>query len=188
MATQGLLDRQFFERFHVCDTCGSSRLNARTECKDCRSADLREGPAIRHLGCGHTALEAAFDTRLGRCCPRCRAPWHERSREFVAAGRGTSCGGCGAANPERAVGFACLDCGAHTCAEAADTRDAYAYVLSPEGVARLGPEAWIAFGTSGRHAVPEARRVEVATSPEATPEAPDEIRVRFRQRDSPLAS
>lgn len=196
LATQGLLDRQFFERFHLCGACGSSRLNARTECRDCRSADLREGPTVRHLGCGHQAPEADFAAGPGRCCPRCRAPWHGLGREFVAAGRGTSCRGCGAANPERAVGFACLDCGAHTCAEAADTRDAYAYALSQEGVARLGPEAWLAFGAPQRPAVTEAEPGEVATAaesipeatPEAPPEAPEETRVRFWQRAATVAS
>jgi CheY-like chemotaxis protein len=184
MASQGLLDRQFFERFHICDDCGSARLNARTECRDCRSADLREGPAIRHLGCGHRALAAAFATGPQRCCPRCRAPWYEHGHEFVAAGHGTSCGGCGTANPERAVGFACLDCGAHTCAEAAQTRDAYAYTLTPEGAARLGPEAWIAFGARGRHDVPQVERVEPATAAEAT----EETGIRFRPRESTVAS
>jgi CheY-like chemotaxis protein len=181
LATQGLLDRHFFERFHICGGCGSSRLNARTECKDCRSADLREGPAIRHLGCGHRAPTSAFATGSQRCCPRCRAPWYESSREFVAAGHGTRCGGCGAADPERAVGFACLDCGAHTGAEAADTRDAYAYVLNAEGAARLGPEAWLAFGTPARRAVREAERVEAASG------ATDETTLRFRHRESSFA-
>ena len=188
LATQGLLDRQFFERFHICGGCGSSRLNARTECRGCRSADLREGPAIQHLGCGHRALASAFAAGPQRCCPRCRAPWYESSREFVAAGHGTSCGGCGAADPERAVGFACLDCGAHTAAEAADTRDAYAYTLNQEGAARLGAGAWVAFGAHGRHAVPQAERIEAATAPEATPKETDETRARFRHRESAVAS
>src|SRR5262249_54094090 len=37
LANRGLFNRRFVDRFHVCVTCDSHRLNVREECPNCRS-------------------------------------------------------------------------------------------------------------------------------------------------------
>ncbi len=137
LASRGLLDRRFFERFHACGGCGSFRLNAREECSACHSAHLREVPLIHHFRCAHQASEADFIQGPHLICPKCRQHLRHYGSDYDKPGTATGCSGCGVISPEPVVGFACLDCGAHTDGDAATKQDVFGYTLTAEGAALL---------------------------------------------------
>ncbi len=137
LAGRGLLDRRFFERFHACGSCGSSRLNAREECPACHSAQLREVPLIHHFRCAHQAPEADFARGPHLVCPKCRQHLRHYGSDYDKPGTAVACGGCAVVSPEPAVGFSCLDCGARTGGDAAPKRDVFGYALTDKGAAAL---------------------------------------------------
>lgn len=137
LANRGLLDRRFHERFHACGRCGSSRLNAREECPACHSAQLLEVTLVHHFRCAYQAPEVDFIRGPHLVCPKCRQQLRHYGSDYDKPGIVTKCCGCGVISPEPDVGFACLDCGAHTKGDAATKRDVFSYALTAEGTAAL---------------------------------------------------
>jgi len=131
----GFLRRDFFDRFHVCYRCSSSRLHIREECPACRSPQLREEPYIHHFRCGTQSVESDFRDGDRLICPKCRQELSHFSVDYDKPGTALVCGRCGHTGSEPTVGFLCLDCTAHFDAEVAGTRDIFSYSLTQEGVA-----------------------------------------------------
>lgn len=164
LADRGLLDRRFFERFHVCGSCGSCRLNVREECPACHSAQLREVPLVHHFRCAHQAPEADFIQGPHLVCPKCRQHLRHYGSDYDKPGIATGCGGCRVISPEPAVGFACLDCGNRTGGDAAPKRDVFSYALTTTGAAllRRGTARLAADASPSLPPLPEAIRQELA--------------------------
>lgn len=137
LATGGLLERRFAERFHACGSCGSARLNVREECMSCGSAHLREVPLVHHFRCAHQAPEADFIQGPNLVCPKCRQHLRHYGSDYDKPGTATSCVDCGTFSPEPAIGFVCLDCSAHTDGDAAAKRDMFSYRLTTTGIMLL---------------------------------------------------
>jgi len=137
LASRGLLERRFFERFHVCGHCGSFRLNVREECLSCHSANLRDVAVIHHYRCAHQAPETDFARGIDLICPKCRRQLNHFGRDYGKPGKTVVCGDCGACGSEPAIGFACLDCGGRTAGDAAEKLDIFSYSLTIEGNAVL---------------------------------------------------
>lgn len=137
LATAGLLERRFFERYHLCAGCSSSRLNVREECPSCHSAQLRDMPLVHHFRCAHQAGEAEFIQGPHLVCPKCRQTLRHYGSDYDKPGTASCCGACGVTSPEPAIGFTCLDCGCRTPGEAAAKRDVFAYAITAAGVASL---------------------------------------------------
>lgn len=131
----GFLRRDFFDRFHVCYRCSSSRLHIREECAACRSPQLREDPYIHHFRCGTQSVESDFRDGDRLICPKCRRELSHFSVDYDKPGTALVCGRCGHAESEPVVGFLCLDCTTHFDGEVASTRDVFSYSLTQEGVA-----------------------------------------------------
>lgn len=131
---QGYLDREFFDRFHLCGSCGSSRLHVREECNTCRSADLSEEAYLHHFPCAYQGSESDFRQGDDLVCPKCRHELSHFGVDYDKPGSLMRCGSCGAVESEPQVGFVCLDCTAHMDTETADTRDVYAYKLLDRGI------------------------------------------------------
>lgn len=133
----GFLARNFFERFHVCYRCSSSRLHIREECPSCRFSQLREESYIHHFKCGHQGVSADFQHGERLTCPKCRQDLSHFSVDYDKPGSALVCERCGHAGSEPAVGFACMDCDAHFDSDTALAKDVYSYELTPEGIAFL---------------------------------------------------
>jgi len=131
------LRREFFDRFHSCYRCASSRLHVREECPDCHSADLREEPYIHHFKCAYQGIEPDFHRNGRLICPKCRQELSHFSVDYDKPGSAIVCGRCGCQGSEPAVGFMCMDCGAHIDSDAAPAHDVHSYVLTEEGIAFL---------------------------------------------------
>jgi CheY-like chemotaxis protein len=166
LASRGLLERRFFDRFHVCGSCGSSRLNVREECPACFSPQLRETAVLHHFRCAHQAPEEEFIHGATLICPKCRQQLRHYGSDYDRPGTAITCGGCATVSPLPVVGFACLDCGRRTLGDAATKRDVFSYVLTPDGAAllrrgtaRIGEGQFPAIGS-----LPAALRAELRHS------------------------
>jgi CheY-like chemotaxis protein len=130
---QGLLARDFFDRLHVCARCDSARVHVREECMKCHSANLVEEPYLHHFKCAFQGPESQFRRGDDLICPKCRRELSHFGFDYDRPGTMLVCQACGHAASEPAVGFVCLDCGAHADSETCPTRDVFAYRLTEEG-------------------------------------------------------
>lgn len=137
LAGAGLLARSFFDRLHVCPGCGSSRLSVREECPACRSPGIAEEATVHHFACAQMALERAFRSGDGMVCPKCRTRLRHFGIDYEKPGVATVCNGCGHVDGEPAIGFRCMDCGAHHDTRAVPLRDWFSYTLTPAGEVAL---------------------------------------------------
>jgi hypothetical protein len=152
LVRQGLLDRSFIDRLNVCPSCHSSRLNVREECPSCRSANLQEQALVHHFRCAYQAPEAQFVRGFNLVCPKCRQHLRHYGSDYDKPGHVLACGHCHATNSEPVVGFACLDCGAHTDGDAIRRHDVFEYTLNAAAFERLtrpAPPAAPAPSTAG---------------------------------------
>jgi CheY-like chemotaxis protein len=131
LASRGLLTRKFVDRFHACASCCSHRLNVREECPSCRTSDIRETALIHHYKCAYQGPEEEFRSGSQLICPKCRAGLRHYGKDYDKPGNVLMCAACNAWNSEPAIGFCCLDCGAHIDGDAAPRRDVFSYELTP---------------------------------------------------------
>jgi CheY-like chemotaxis protein len=134
LCEQGLFKREFFDRFQVCPRCDSARMHVREECPKCRSAELVEEPYLHHFKCAYQGPESEFRQGDDLVCPKCRRELSHFGFDYDRPGSMLVCRACGHAGSEPAVGFVCLDCGAHSDSEGCRTHDVYSYRLSDQGV------------------------------------------------------
>jgi len=133
--TAGLLSRRFFDRTHLCDVCGSSRLNVREVCEGCTSSDVATVSIIHHYRCGHQAPESDF-TGTGNNqlhCPKCREQLRHLGVDYSRPGQSFVCNACDERMSDPQISFACMECYGETAADRAETRSWYHYELTSDG-------------------------------------------------------
>ena len=134
LCEQGLLRREFLERFHVCPACDSYRLHVREECPRCRSSDLAEEQYLHHFRCAFQGPESEFRRGDDLVCPKCRRELTHFGFDYDRPGTMVVCGSCGHAASDPSIGFVCLDCRAHVDSDVAATHDMFSYHLTDRGV------------------------------------------------------
>lgn len=134
LCERGLLRREFFDRFHICHRCDSLRLHVREECTQCHSSDLEEEQYLHHFRCAYQGPEEDFRQGDRLICPKCRYELTHFGFDYDRPGSMVVCQPCGNAASEPAVGFMCLDCGAHVDGDVAETRDVFSYELTDQGI------------------------------------------------------
>lgn len=135
LTEQKLLQRKFFDRFHVCNGCQSTHLNVREECFECRSPNLSETTLVHHFRCAYQGPLQDFQQGADLVCPKCSRELRHFGVDYDKPGIVINCGACGASSSDAAVGFKCLSCGQHTDGEMIRTRDVFQYELTEKGVA-----------------------------------------------------
>lgn len=135
LSEQKLVDRKFFDRFHVCNSCRSVRLNVREECFECRSPNLTETTLVHHFRCAYQGPLQDFQQGADLVCPKCSRELRHFGVDYDKPGIVISCNSCGASASDAAVGFQCLDCGQHTDGEMIQTSDVFEYSLTEKGIA-----------------------------------------------------
>lgn len=133
LTADGLFKQIFFDRLHVCARCNSNRLNVREECSRCRSAHLSEESYIHHFRCAYQGADSEFRQGDDLICPKCRRALTNFGTDYDRPGTMSVCHNCGHADSEPAIGFMCLDCGAHSDSATTGTRDLHSYDLSDQG-------------------------------------------------------
>lgn len=134
LEARGFVDREFFDRFHLCDRCGSSRFNVREECTECGSAHIEEEAYLHHFRCAYQGPESDFRQQDDLVCPKCRMELSHFSVDYDKPGTMTQCQSCRHATSEPAVAFVCTECEARYDGDSVRTRDVYAYELSELGL------------------------------------------------------
>jgi hypothetical protein len=133
LCERGMLQRELFDRFHVCQRCDSLRLNVREECDKCHSADLNEEQYLHHFKCAHQGPEDEFRRGDKLICPKCRYELTHFGFDYDRPGSMVVCQSCGHAASDPAVGFVCIDCGSHVDGDVAEIRDVFSYQLTDQG-------------------------------------------------------
>lgn len=134
LADKGMLRKRFVDRFNVCGECASHRLNVREECPSCRSSNQIEVPLLHHFKCAWQGPDAEFQVGEKLVCPKCRQNLQHYGTDYERSGTIFSCGECAQTCDEPAIGFVCIDCGAHTDGDAVSTQDIFEYQLTPLGL------------------------------------------------------
>lgn len=134
LLTRGLVESEFFDRFHYCERCGSSHFNIREECANCRSSQLEEVAYLHHFRCAYQGPESDFRQDDDLVCPKCRRELTHFSVDYDKPGSMLQCQNCDHATSEPEVGFVCMDCDASFSGDTVRTRDVHSYELTSQGV------------------------------------------------------
>lgn len=129
----GLLTRRFFDRLHVCGSCGSARMPVREVCVACASPELREEALIHHYRCAYQGPRTQFEDGQNLVCPKCRRELRHYGIDYDAPGTVQQCLQCNDIFSEADVAFICTDCNASTPGEDVETVDWYTYELTADG-------------------------------------------------------
>jgi hypothetical protein len=142
LASRELLDREFFERVHVCPECKDARLLFREVCARCRSADLRRGDVIHHYRCGHVAPEEAYRRASELLCPSCSHPLRHIGIDYERPASIVFCNSCGMRAAEGTTEARCSHCEGVHLPSALPERIIWKYVLTEAGrTAAIDPAA-----------------------------------------------
>lgn len=123
----------FYDRFHECAHCSSSRFNVREECPSCHSPQLNEESYIHHFQCAYQGPESDFKQGSDLVCPKCRHSLRHFGHDYDRPGQLLVCGGCKSATSEPFVGFVCCDCGHNTDGDTIETVDVFSGTLTEAG-------------------------------------------------------
>lgn len=131
---RSFLSRKFFDRFHQCGSCGSTKLNVREECMTCRSADIEEVQIIHHFACAWQGPESDYIQGRDLVCPKCKQHLTHYGSDYEKSGIVMHCNDCSDDHSTAAVGFICLDCESHQDSETMKTITHYDYALTKTGI------------------------------------------------------
>jgi hypothetical protein len=133
MASQGLLERKFFDKINICPHCASARMTAREYCSSCGGADIVEEPIVHHLKCACQGPERDFRRGGELVCPKCLQQLKNFSVDYDRPGSIGVCRSCSHLSTEHKVGFVCLDCDSRIDARHIDSKTIYCYGLTAAG-------------------------------------------------------
>ena len=137
LKAEGFIDTRFFERVHNCLGCRSARLLVREECHGCGSAHLEELSYLHHFRCAYQGPESDFRQGDELVCPKCRRTLSHFGRDYDRPGSMVHCHECAEVTSEPLVAFKCVDCGAHTSADAVSSHDVLSARVTDAGRAYL---------------------------------------------------
>jgi len=110
LADLGLLERELFNRIHVCPKCRRCQINFRESCPRCDSIDLRVEALFHHFPCAYTGLESEFTSGIDLVCPKCRRRLYQRGQDFDQPHETYVCGACSSFFEEPELSGQCLSC------------------------------------------------------------------------------
>lgn len=134
MAELGLLERTFFDKVHVCNSCRHYALNFREICPTCTSANIDIVDMIHHYRCGFNAPETQFRDGVRYVCPKCEQPLRHIGVDYERPASNYVCGACTYLFTEPKVEAVCLNCGVTVAAENTSLRTVYEYRVTTKGV------------------------------------------------------
>ncbi|MFK7913858.1 MAG: hypothetical protein AB8B93_08075 [Pseudomonadales bacterium] len=133
LADARLLQREFFERLHLCGHCESPSIHAREVCISCGHSNLTEEKLIHHYACAHQGAASLFEREDGLTCPKCNKALRHYGVDYDKPGHIVTCGRCQQSMSEPDVAFVCAGCGESTGGDDAPTRTWHHYQLTEEG-------------------------------------------------------
>jgi len=129
LADLGLLQRELFNRIHLCPHCGVCHLNFRESCPSCGSIEVEIERLIHHFHCGYVGLESEFSQGLDLICPKCRQRLDQLGQDFERPHETYVCRADGHLFEEPLVQVQCLKC--EQCFSGAEVEPASIYRYRP---------------------------------------------------------
>ena len=110
LADLGLLQRELFNRIHLCPHCDVCHLNFRESCPVCGAIDVEIERMIHHFHCGYVGLESEFSKGIELVCTKCRQRLDQLGQDFERPHETYVCRAEGHLFEEPLVQVQCLRC------------------------------------------------------------------------------
>lgn len=134
LARDGFLERQLYERIHLCPECERFTLNFREVCADCNSVRITLTDMIHHYSCGNIGPELNFRMGSKLVCTKCDDELQHIGVDYEKVNTLYYCEHCGDKFEEPNISCRCLSCGAENDISRVEERDIHQYTLSSRGV------------------------------------------------------
>ncbi len=134
LADLGYLDRQFFDKIHLC-VCERRQfaINFREVCVKCRSSNIEITDMIHHYSCGYTGAEPEFRDGIRYVCPKCDEELKHIGVDYEKVSTDYVCGACSHVFSEPNIGCQCLACEQQFDVFRAIVRTLYIYRITAKG-------------------------------------------------------
>lgn len=134
LAELGYLDRQFFDKIHLC-VCERRQfaINFREVCVKCRSSNIDVTDMIHHYSCGYTGAEPEFQDGIRYVCPKCDEELKHIGVDYEKVSTDYVCAACGHVFTEPNIGCQCLACEQQFDVDRAFVRTLYVYRINAKG-------------------------------------------------------
>jgi hypothetical protein len=129
LASEGILNKDFFDRFLQCPQCRSINLRPTTHCPKCASGNIARGRVLEHSICGYVGLENEFTSQGRLICPKCKAELKKIEGDYRSLGLMRKCYACGDVFPIPVVKWRCLKCSSITSEDKVIEVNIYSYSL-----------------------------------------------------------
>jgi hypothetical protein len=129
LASKGILDKDFFDRFLNCPQCRSVNLRPTTHCPKCASGNIARGRVLEHSICGYVGLEDEFVSQGRLICPKCKAELKKLDSDYRSLGLMRKCHVCGDVFPIPVLKWRCLKCASITSEDKVVEVNIYSYSL-----------------------------------------------------------
>lgn len=134
LADLGYLERQFFDRIHLC-ICERRQfaINFREVCPHCASAHIDITDMIHHYACGYTGAEPEFQDGIRYVCPKCASELRHIGVDYEKVATNYVCTPCRHVFNEPDVSCRCLACAQIFGVERALVQTLHSYRLTSKG-------------------------------------------------------
>lgn len=129
LASEGILNKDFFDRFLQCPQCRSLNLRPTIHCPKCASGNIARGRVLEHSICGYIGLENEFTSQGRLICPKCKAELKKLEGDYRSLGLMRKCHACGDVFPIPVVKWRCLKCSSITSEDKVIEVNIYSYSL-----------------------------------------------------------
>jgi hypothetical protein len=129
LASKGILNKDFFDRFLYCPQCRSVNLRPTTHCPRCGSGNIARGRVLEHSICGYVGLEDEFTSQGRLVCPKCKAELRKLESDYRSLGLMRKCYACGDIFPIPVIKWCCLKCSSITSEDRVAQVNLYSYRL-----------------------------------------------------------
>jgi hypothetical protein len=129
LVSNGILNKDFFDRFLNCPQCRSVNLRPTTHCPKCASGNIARGRVLEHSICGYVGLEEEFVSQGRLICPKCKAELKKLESDYRSLGLMRKCHACGDVFPIPVLKWRCLRCSSITSEDKVVEVNIYSYSL-----------------------------------------------------------
>ena len=132
LASEEILNRNFFEKLLRCPQCQSVNLRPSTHCARCGSGNIGRGRVLEHFVCKHVGLEDEYISRGRYMCPKCRQELRTIGNDYQSLGLLYKCRDCDNVFNQPMVKWSCLKCSSLTAQEKIIEINVYSYSFNEE--------------------------------------------------------
>jgi diguanylate cyclase (GGDEF)-like protein len=134
LAEFGYLERQFFDKIHLC-VCDRRQyaMNFREVCVRCKSSNINITDMIHHYACGYTGGEPDFQDGIRYVCPKCDDELKHIGVDYEKVSTDYVCAACEHVFTEPEITCQCLACPQQFDVDRALVQTLYTYRITAKG-------------------------------------------------------